>query len=77
LYLLEVLLVNIPFFFCHDVLICILLFLGAPEESEEMLKLVSEKNIKAWVETYPMDQVNEAIEGFRAGKPRFRYVLKN
>jgi D-arabinose 1-dehydrogenase-like Zn-dependent alcohol dehydrogenase len=54
-----------------------LLLLGAPEESEEMLKLVSEKNIKAWVETYPMDQVNEAIEDFRAGKPRFRYVLKN
>jgi D-arabinose 1-dehydrogenase-like Zn-dependent alcohol dehydrogenase len=50
---------------------------GSPEESEEMLKLVSEKNIKAWYQTFPMNQVNEAIEGFKAGKPRFRYVLKN
>jgi D-arabinose 1-dehydrogenase-like Zn-dependent alcohol dehydrogenase len=51
--------------------------IGSPEESEEMLRLVSEKNIKTWYQTYPMDQVNQAIEDFRAGKPRFRYVLKN
>ncbi|KAI8883181.1 GroES-like protein [Backusella circina FSU 941] len=50
---------------------------GSPEESEEMLRFVSEKNIKTWYQTYPMDQVNQAIEDFRAGKPRFRYVLKN
>ncbi|KAI8879292.1 GroES-like protein [Backusella circina FSU 941] len=50
---------------------------GSPEEAEEMLKLVSEKNLNAWYQTFPMNQVNEAIEDFRAGKPRFRYVLKN
>ncbi|KAI8883220.1 NAD(P)-binding protein, partial [Backusella circina FSU 941] len=50
---------------------------GSPEEAEEMFKLVSEKNLKAWYQTFPMEQVNEAIEEFKAGKPRFRFVLKN
>jgi D-arabinose 1-dehydrogenase-like Zn-dependent alcohol dehydrogenase len=50
---------------------------GSPTESEEMLKLVSEKNLKPWYQTYPMNQVNNALEDVRAGKPRFRFVLKN
>jgi D-arabinose 1-dehydrogenase-like Zn-dependent alcohol dehydrogenase len=42
-----------------------------------MLELVAEKNLKAWYKTYDMKDVNQALEDLRAGKPRFRYVLKN
>ncbi|KAI8881721.1 GroES-like protein [Backusella circina FSU 941] len=52
-------------------------FVGSPKEAEEMFQLVSRKKIKAWYQTYPMHEVNRAIEDFKAGKPRFRYVLKN
>ncbi|KAI8889808.1 GroES-like protein [Backusella circina FSU 941] len=50
---------------------------GSPAEAKEMLKLASEKNLKPWYQTYPMTQINTALEDFRAGKPRFRFVLKN
>jgi D-arabinose 1-dehydrogenase-like Zn-dependent alcohol dehydrogenase len=54
-------------------------FIATPNDAEEMFQLVSRKNIKAWYKTYPppMDQVSQAIQDFRAGKPRFRFVLKN
>jgi D-arabinose 1-dehydrogenase-like Zn-dependent alcohol dehydrogenase len=41
-----------------------------------MLQVASEHNIVADVQVWPIDQVNEAITGFREGKPKFRYVLK-
>ncbi|KAI8884767.1 GroES-like protein [Backusella circina FSU 941] len=50
---------------------------ASPEDTEEMLEIVAEKNIKAWYKTYDMKDVNKALDDFRAGKPRFRYVLKN
>ena len=51
--------------------------IGSPAEIEEMLKFAEEKNIKPWIDIYPMADVNKAIEDFREGKPRFRFVLEN
>jgi alcohol dehydrogenase (NADP+) len=51
--------------------------IGSPAEIEEMLAFASAKGVKPWITTYPMSEVNKAIEDFRAGKPRFRFVLKN
>jgi alcohol dehydrogenase (NADP+) len=51
--------------------------IGSPQEIEEMLLFAAEKNIKPWITKYKMSDVNKAIEDFRAGKPRFRFVLEN
>jgi D-arabinose 1-dehydrogenase-like Zn-dependent alcohol dehydrogenase len=51
--------------------------IGSPADIEEMLQFVQEKKIKPWIDIYPMSEVNKAIEDFRAGKPRFRFVLEN
>lgn len=51
--------------------------IGSPKEIEEMLLFAAEHNIKPWITTYKMDDINKAIEDFRAGKPRFRFVLEN
>lgn len=42
-----------------------------------MLLFAIEKNIKPWIQKYKMSDVNKAIEDFKAGKPRFRFVLEN
>jgi alcohol dehydrogenase (NADP+) len=39
-------------------------------------QLAVNKNIKPWVEVFPMSKIKEAVEGMRAGKPKYRYVLK-
>lgn len=51
--------------------------IGSPKEIEEMLAFAAEKNVRPWITTYPMDEVNKALEDFREGKPRFRFVLEN
>ncbi|KAL9540157.1 hypothetical protein MBANPS3_009840 [Mucor bainieri] len=51
--------------------------IGSPKEIDEMLAFAVEHEIKPWITTYPMSKVNEALEDFKAGKPRFRFVLKN
>ncbi|KAI8877573.1 GroES-like protein [Backusella circina FSU 941] len=50
---------------------------GSPHEIEEMLKFAAEKGVKPWIKTYPMSEAPQAVEDFRAGLPRFRFVLKN
>lgn len=50
---------------------------GTPSIAEEMLQFAADKNIKAWYKKYSMKDVNKAIEDFRAGLPRFRFVLEN
>lgn len=42
-----------------------------------MLLFAIEKNIKPWIQKHKMSDVNKAIEDFKAGKPRFRFVLEN
>ncbi|KAL9548602.1 hypothetical protein PS6_006532 [Mucor atramentarius] len=51
--------------------------IGSPAEIVEMLEFAAEHNIRPWIKTYPMSKVNEAIQDFRDGKPRFRFVLEN
>lgn len=50
--------------------------IGSPNEIEEMLELASKNNIAANVQVWPIDEVNEAIENFRKGNPRYRYALQ-
>lgn len=50
--------------------------IASPSRIQEMLELASKNNIAAMVEVVDISKVNEAIEGVRQNKPRFRYVLK-
>ncbi|KAG0739893.1 hypothetical protein G6F33_007150 [Rhizopus arrhizus] len=50
---------------------------GSPADAEDMLQLAADKNLRAWYKKYPMKDVNKAIEDFRAGQARFRFVLEN
>ena len=42
-----------------------------------MLEFSAKKNVKAWIETRPMKEVNKAIVDMAAGKARYRYTLFN
>lgn len=50
---------------------------GSPKDMEKMINFAAEKKIKPWITKYKMSEVNKAFEDFRAGKPRFRFVLEN
>lgn len=50
---------------------------GSPGMTQEMINFAAEKKIKPWIKTYKMDDVNKALDDFRAGKPKFRFVLGN
>lgn len=50
---------------------------GSPGEMQEMINFVAEKGIKPWIKKYKMSDINKAIADFRAGLPRFRFVLEN
>ena len=52
-------------------------FLGSPADVREMLAFAQEHEIAPWVETMPMERVNEAIERLRSGRVRYRIVLTN
>jgi alcohol dehydrogenase (NADP+) len=52
-------------------------FVGSPNEIREMLALVAEKRVKAWVQEVPMKDANKAIVEMHKGKARYRYVLVN
>jgi alcohol dehydrogenase (NADP+) len=49
--------------------------LGNRAEVLAMLKLAAEKGIRPWVEVMPMKDVARAVEGVRANKVRYRYIL--
>lgn len=51
--------------------------IGSPEQIVEMLQLAADKKIKPWTQEIPMADANKAIVDFEAGKPRYRFVLKN
>lgn len=51
--------------------------IATPEQIREMLQLVADQNIEPWVQEIPMKEANQAILDFEAGKPRYRFVLKN
>ncbi|KAJ9209327.1 hypothetical protein DTO166G4_9060 [Paecilomyces variotii] len=51
--------------------------IGSPEEIRRMLELAAEKKVLPWVQTRPMEEVNEALVDMHEGKARYRYVLTN
>ncbi len=50
---------------------------GSPSVIDRMLDFSARHNIAPITEEYPMSKVNEAFEHLRAGKARYRIVLKN
>ncbi|KAI9225403.1 MAG: chaperonin 10-like protein [Piptocephalis tieghemiana] len=51
--------------------------IGSPKDTREMLQVAADKNVRVWYERRPMSKVNEALQDFRDGKARYRYVLEN
>src|SRR5271165_1541381 len=50
---------------------------GSPTAIDDMLEFSARHSIAPITETFPMSQVNEALEHLRAGKARYRIVLVN
>jgi alcohol/geraniol dehydrogenase (NADP+) len=50
--------------------------LGSPATMGKMLEFAGRHGIEPITETYPIEQVNEAIEKLRSGQPKYRLVLK-
>lgn len=51
--------------------------IGSPSDIQDMLEFAAKTGVKPWIQKYPMSKVNEAIDDFRKGKPRYRFVLEN
>jgi uncharacterized zinc-type alcohol dehydrogenase-like protein len=51
--------------------------LGSPATIAKMLDFTARHEIPPITEEFPMSQVNEALDHVRAGKARYRVVLKN
>ena len=51
--------------------------LGSPATTAQMLEFCARHKIAPVTEMFPMSKVNEALEHLRAGKARYRIVLKN
>ncbi len=50
---------------------------GSPQTISKMLDFANLHGVKPQIETFRMDQVNEAIERLRSGNARYRVVLSN
>lgn len=51
--------------------------IGSPSVIRDMLEFAAEHNVRPWIQVYPMKDAQTAIDDFKAGKPRFRFVLEN
>ncbi len=51
--------------------------LGSPATIAAMLDFAARHQIAPQIETFPMSQVNAAMEKLRSGKPRYRIVIEN
>jgi alcohol/geraniol dehydrogenase (NADP+) len=51
--------------------------LGSPSTTEKMINFCARHKIEPVTELFPMSKVNDAFEHLRAGKARYRIVLKN
>ncbi|KAI9492558.1 chaperonin 10-like protein [Zychaea mexicana] len=49
---------------------------GSPKQIREMLEFAAEKNVRPWIQKYPMDQIREAIQALKEGKAKYRFVLE-
>ncbi|MEB3191428.1 MAG: NAD(P)-dependent alcohol dehydrogenase [Snowella sp.] len=50
--------------------------LGSPTTTQSMLEFSLRHDLEPIVEVYPLEQINEAFEKLRHGKPKYRLVLK-
>ena len=50
---------------------------GSPTGIAKMLAFCARHGIEPTIETFPMSRVNDALDHLRAGKARYRVVLKN
>lgn len=50
---------------------------GSPTQIAQMLEFCARQKIAPQVEYFPMAKINDALEHLRAGKARYRVVLKN
>ncbi|KAF5329884.1 hypothetical protein D9611_013395 [Ephemerocybe angulata] len=50
--------------------------IGSKAEILEMLDLAVKEGVKSYIEMLPMKEVGKAVQGMKAGKVRYRYVLK-
>ena len=50
---------------------------GSPAVIAGMLEFAARHDIRPVIETYPMEQVNEALERLASGQARYRIVLTN
>lgn len=50
---------------------------GSPTQIAQMLEFCARHGIAPQVEYFPMAKVNDALDHLRAGKPRYRVILKN
>ncbi|EED77281.1 predicted protein [Postia placenta Mad-698-R] len=48
---------------------------GSKKECLEMLELARLKNVRPWIETFPMKDVKKALAGLNENRVRYRYVL--
>ena len=51
--------------------------LGSPATIRKMLDIAARHHIEPMCETLPIEQINDAFEKLRTGKPRYRMVLSN
>ncbi|KAK9466145.1 chaperonin 10-like protein [Lipomyces arxii] len=51
--------------------------IGSRQDMRDMIKLVSELQIKSWIVPRPMSDVNQVLVDMENGKARYRYVLCN
>jgi alcohol/geraniol dehydrogenase (NADP+) len=48
---------------------------GGPTDITQMLDFVARSGVRPMIETFPMSEVNAALDRVRSGKVRFRAVL--
>jgi alcohol dehydrogenase (NADP+) len=51
--------------------------IGSPSTISEMLRFAAEKDIKGWIQEWPLSRVNEALDAMEEGRARYRFVLVN
>jgi D-arabinose 1-dehydrogenase-like Zn-dependent alcohol dehydrogenase len=49
--------------------------IGSRTEVQETLAMAAAHNVRAWVNTLPLDRVNDGIQMVRENKARYRVVL--
>lgn len=51
--------------------------IGSVDDVEKMLDFAAEENIRPWVETRGMNDINQVLHELEDGKAKYRYVLVN